>query len=277
VVVTERDDLRAILELCRDVSTRFKPRRLAIGAEHWLDWVPISWQAQAEELVAASADALGIARFGLTKQLSASALGPVRFVIETHCLVDWLLSDPSRRDARCLGIALKEVGDWRRTLRSETRDPDALAEFNRYLKARDDEELAGLDEVEHRISARATSAGVEPEIPPRTLQALMDRIFQGDVAYRFFSDLGSHVGLGLTFLFNGPEGSSPDHHTKSVMFRAFCLGLALGVYLDTAEVVAAALDQGASVERIRTYRAGQIGLLERVVVRDSPLGPLYGP
>ena len=226
----------------------------------------MSWEAQAQGLCVESANALGVARFGLTKELAASALGLIRFVLETRCLVDWLLDDEAARTSRALGLGIREVEDWRRNLSAEPKEPGARADYDRYLKSPTDDQTSLLHGLERQIRQRALALRVVPEAPPKTLKALMDNLFQDDTAYRIFSDLGSHVGLGTTFLIGGAETPAKLRERRSVLARAFCLGLSAAVHMETAEVVAEALGQLDQVRQVQEYRAAQRALLERVVV-----------
>lgn len=271
--MSDRTDVSQVLDACRNVVTQLRTR-VTSEPGGWFDWVPITWQAQSEALSNSSADALSLARYGLSRTATASALGALRFVAETRCLIDWLLDLPSARTSRSLGLALREISDCRRNLSATPKDPDAKADFDRFLRPGVEALINELDDLDRRVRDRAASTGTEPELPPKTLQAQMDKLFQDDTAYRLFSDLGSHVGLGLAYIVGAPD--DPRRESRDILLRAFCLGFGVAVQLEIAELVADALGQVGAVSQIRSFRDGYRDLLERVVARGYEGGLFAG-
>lgn len=167
-----KDSLGAVLKAARVAEGLVPP---SLRAADKTTWVPHQWEDQARDLSWASAGALSVCRFGLSKRLRPSALGQVRYIFESHALLQWLLEVPAERPRRALGLALAEVEDWLGTMRNRSSDPEARKEFE-WQEPRRAIEQERLEELKAQLLRRASSEGVEPARRPK-VQTLTREMF----------------------------------------------------------------------------------------------------
>lgn len=189
-------------------------------------------------------DAYGLAITGLNRHAHASALAPIRLILETLAWLSWLVEDPDEkvRRARAYRLAMNASESYRRVGQTYNRvapNSAEAAEINSRL-------AAACDRMKRELLDLAAEDGVTIAPDPGSLSKLAEQYLSdhgGYMTYAILSSAGAHASAVHGFLFYGdPETGFADYAFKGMFDRrAYWTAVAISLYLGICDLAAAEL------------------------------------
>ncbi len=230
---------RELLVLC---DPRSSPDR-ATRQDEWSYPFPLNWELQLRYLWMDAAGAFDVVASFLSQQVAPTVLTQVRFLVETYCLVRWLVDPEDGRQIRAYRWTLSEVRDVRGIFANWSGHDEARAPM-----------LEDLKEMEKEVQRRAAEAGVSMPKQPK-MQSLLKRYGYDSPLHKTLSDIGAHPGFASALAFF----RLPGERTISIDLgggkpsRAYFLGMAYEAFGRTAELIAAARGWDELASNVRAH------------------------
>jgi hypothetical protein len=189
-------------------------------------------------------DAYGLAITGLNRHAHASALAPIRLILETLAWLSCLLEDPDEkvRRSRAYRLAMNVTESYRRvgqTYKRVAPNSTEAAEINSPM-------AAACDRMKRELIDLATEDGVTIAPQPGSLSKLAEQYLPdhgGYLTYAILDSAGVHASAVHGFLFYGdPETGFTDYAFKGLFDRrAYWTAVAISLYLGICDLAAAEL------------------------------------
>ena len=208
--------------------------------------MPTTVRGHILEMVIQANDSYGLALLGLRQHATASALGPIRNVAETHVYAKWLLesSDEKVRLGRAYRLTMNAIDQFeqlKRTIETVAPQSDLTRQMAPVLGK-------AAEHMKRRLIELAREDGVAVAAKPKRSELLEKHLPDsgGYMFYSLLSNAGVHPGAGRAQAFYGRPGAAIiDFDFKGLHHvRAHWMAVDIRLYLDLCDLAMPVLSWG---------------------------------